>query len=81
MHASLLLLLATVVAVWSATTLAVFAFSSFWGWALALYGAGMAGTWLFNLVTTPMISRPWVVIRNAVLWPCFLPILIILRRH
>lgn len=42
-----------------------------------LYAIGFIGTLVFNLaIIVGPVTRPLVVLRNAVLWPVFLPMLI-----
>jgi len=48
--------------------------------AAALYGLGAIGTFVYNgsIIYGPI--RYGVVLRNALLWPIFLPVLIMLNR-
>lgn len=41
-----------------------------------LYVAGVGGTLRYNLRGMIFMTRPLVVLRNAVFWPFFLPVLI-----
>lgn len=46
-------------------------------WLIAIYIIGVAGTFVFNItIIVGPVTRPLSVLRNAVLWPIFLPILI-----
>lgn len=48
-----------------------------WAWAL-LYVAGFIGTMAFNLAMIVGPANPLAILRNALLWPIVLPVLIIL---
>lgn len=47
-----------------------------WWWILGIYLAGAVGTALLNLHLVIGPADPVVVLRNALLWPFFLPILL-----
>lgn len=52
-----------------------------WAWIGIAYGAGAIATGLFNVGTLilsgGMVTRPGIILRNAILWPIMLPVLIL----
>lgn len=53
--------------------------SIYWWVGGGIYLIGAIGTLAYNLHDMVYISRPLVILRNAVFWPIFLPILIAIR--
>lgn len=49
--------------------------------ALAVYAAGAAGTFAYNMYDMVYVTRPLAIARNAIFWPVFLPILLIVGKE
>lgn len=49
-----------------------------WWWILGIYLVGAIATLWLNLATIIGPANPVTVLRNALLWPIFLPILILI---
>lgn len=45
-------------------------------WLFVIYAIGVMSTLIFNVMILVYISNPVAILRNALLWPFFLPILI-----
>lgn len=49
-----------------------------WWWIVGIYLAGAVVTAVFNLNIVIGPANPLTILRNALLWPIFLPILLML---
>lgn len=46
---------------------------------IGIYAVGAVGTAAYNLHDMVYIGNPLIVVRNAIFWPIFLPVLIVLK--